>query len=61
MFGPELKLPDFKPVSLSGNIHDSIMSPGFDLALKSPSGDLQLEGNLDLENKSGNLQHTLIR
>jgi len=56
MFDPDLKLPYFQPVTISGSVRDSIMSPGFDLTLKSLSGNIQLEGNLDLKNKYGNLR-----
>ena len=59
MFNQVPELPDFKPLVLSGSVRGSFLTPTFNLELQSGSGNIRLEGNLDIKNKYGNLNAIL--
>ncbi len=59
LFATGLKLPDFKPAVLSGSIKNKFLEPQFALAVRSESGDIAMNGNLNTKNTSGNLHATL--
>jgi hypothetical protein len=54
--GSPSKLPDFEPLTIHGTINSSLVSPEFIIKLQSGSGNIAMEGSMDLRDKSYNLK-----
>jgi len=52
-------LPDFKPFELNGKVSNSFSSPAFNIALKSGSGNVKLDGNYNTSNQQSKFTSTL--
>jgi autotransporter translocation and assembly factor TamB len=49
--GAAVNLPEFEPLTISGNISDSLFSPSLSLTLLSNTGNIAAEGSMDIRDK----------
>lgn len=58
---PDLHLPDFSPLSISGTLSNTIQKPNFNLIASSNSGRARLTGNYNLSSNYAQLNATVSR
>ncbi|HSH20928.1 MAG TPA: translocation/assembly module TamB domain-containing protein, partial [Draconibacterium sp.] len=55
-FSPETELPEFNPVTLKGNIRNTIFNPVFNIRMNSLSGQIEAMGNFNIQKTQGKLE-----